>query len=55
MNMPSEQILEIEVTAAHVAEMRTNGVPEDEIPTVGTIKRYRPARHITSYKVRETD
>lgn len=31
--------------------MRANGVPEDEIPAIGTIERYRPSRHILKDKV----
>lgn len=51
MNTIDDRIIEIEVTAEHVAEMRAGGVPENEIPPVGTIKRYRPARHRMSRKV----
>ena len=47
----SERIIEIEVTAADIAQMRADGVPEDEIPPLGTIERYRPARHILKDKV----
>jgi len=49
--MTNEKIIEVEVTSAHIAEMRADGVPESEIPELGTIKRYRPARHRMHDKV----
>ena len=46
-----ERIIEVEVTAADIAEMRADGVPEGEIPALGTIERFRPARHLMKDKV----
>ena len=51
MSTTIEKIIEIEVTAADITQMRAEGVPEDEIPSLGTIERYRPARHILKDKV----
>lgn len=46
-----ERIVEVEVTAADIAEMRADGIPESEIPALGTIERFRPARHRMTDKV----
>lgn len=51
MSTTTEKIIEIEVTAADITQMRAEGVPEDEIPSLGTIERFRPARHILRDKV----
>lgn len=40
------KIMEYEVTADDVRELQEEGVPEEEIPAVGTIRRYIRARHI---------
>ena len=50
MSTTSDRIIEIEVTAEDVAQMRSDGVPENELPAVGP-KRYRAARHIMRDKV----
>lgn len=50
-NMIDERIIEITVTSADIAEMRAEGIPESEIPALGTVKRFRPARHRMSDKV----
>ena len=41
------KIMEIETTEADVEELRKNGVPELELPAVGTKRRYKRSRHIT--------
>lgn len=51
MNTTTERIIEIEVTAADISQMRADGVPEHEIPPLGTIERYRPSQHILKDKV----
>ncbi|MEQ1605669.1 MAG: BrnA antitoxin family protein [Pyrinomonadaceae bacterium] len=51
MSTTDEKIIEVTVTSAHVAEMRADGVPENEIPPAGTVKRFRPAQHILRDKV----
>lgn len=48
--MTDEKIIEIEVTDEDIEEMRSKGISEDELPNVGDIKRYRPARHIIKTK-----
>lgn len=40
------KIMEIETTEVDVQELREQGVPEEEIPEVGTKRRYIRARHI---------
>ena len=51
MSMTSNRIIEVEVIESDIAQMRADGVPEDEIPLPGTIERFRPARHIMKDKV----
>lgn len=51
MTTISKRIIEVEVTAADIAQMRADGVSESEIPAVGTIERFRPARHVMKDKV----
>jgi len=51
MSTTNERIIEVEITAADIRKMRADGVPEVEIPQVGTIERFRPARHILKDKV----
>lgn len=51
MIMTDKKVIEIKVTSAHIEEMRSDGVSEAEIPPLGTVKRYRPARHILHDKV----
>lgn len=51
MNTTPERIIEIEVTAADIIQMRADGVPEGEIPLPGTMERFQPARHIIKDKV----
>ncbi len=41
------KILEVETTEKDVLEMRENGIPEEEIPEIGSKRRYIRARHIT--------
>lgn len=41
------KIMEIEVTEADVNELRAQGVPENDIPAVGSKRRYVRARHIS--------
>ncbi len=51
------KIMEYEVTEADVRELREDGVPEEEIPAVGTIRRYIRARHIAprrEHKIKKT-
>lgn len=51
MSTTTERIIEIEVTAADISQMRADGVPEHEIPALGTIERYRRSQHILKDKV----
>ena len=36
-NMIDERIIEITVTSADIAEMRAEGIPESEIPALGSV------------------
>ena len=51
MSTTNERIIEIEVTAADIRQMRADGIPEDEIPSLGAVERYRPSSHILHNKV----
>ncbi|MCY7376051.1 MAG: BrnA antitoxin family protein [Pyrinomonadaceae bacterium] len=51
--MTDEKIIEIEVTAADLEEMKYEGVFESDLPEIG-IKRYRPARHVIKDKSKIT-
>lgn len=41
------KIMEVETTEANVQELRENRIPEEEIPEIGSTRRYIRARHIT--------
>jgi hypothetical protein len=49
MNEPvtdsTENFFEYQVTEQDVEELRAEGVPEEDIPAVGTIRKYVRARH----------
>lgn len=42
------KIMEVETTEADGQEMRENGIPESEIPEIGSKRRYIRARHIAN-------
>ena len=51
------KIMEYEVTEDDVRELREEGVPEEEIPAVGTIRRYIRSRHYAprrEHKIKQT-
>ena len=50
MNTISDKIIEVEVTEDDLLELRASGVPESELPKLGT-RKYRPARHLIRDKV----
>lgn len=50
MSTTNEKIIEVEVTPNDVVKMRADGVPESDLPSLGS-KRFRPARHILNDKV----
>lgn len=50
-------VFEREVTEDDVRELREEGVPEEEIPTVGAIRRYIRSRHYAprcEHKIKKT-
>lgn len=48
--MTNEKIIEVEVTAEDLSQMRADGIAETDLPEIG-VKKYRPARHILKDKV----
>ncbi len=48
--MTNDRIIEVEITSEDLEKMRTDGISESDLPSIG-IKRYRPARHIIRDKV----
>lgn len=49
--MSDEKIIEVKLTKEYIEELKDRGISEDDLPKVGTIKRYRPSPHITKQKL----
>jgi hypothetical protein len=49
----TEKVFEYKITESDVEELRAEGVPEEEIPAVGTTRRYIRARHIAPRREHE--